>query len=153
MHKFYTDSMLGKLARFLRFLGYDTLYRSEETIDEMLEESFRSTRILISQSQKVISLSEKKKIQSIYLDSIDISSQLQKIRDTLDFSIIFPPETMRCSVCNGNLTSKEKQELLDRIPEGTAKHYDEFWECDSCAKIFWLGSHWEDIKRVIDDLK
>ncbi len=145
--------MLGKLARFLRFLGYDTLYRSKESIDEMLEESFQSKRILISQSQKVILLSEKKKTQSIHLTSTDISSQLQEIRESLGLSIIFPPETMRCSVCNGNLSFKEKQELLDRIPEGTAKHYDEFWECDSCAKIFWLGSHWEDIKRVIEEIK
>ncbi|MCK5305202.1 MAG: hypothetical protein KAJ72_08120, partial [Candidatus Heimdallarchaeota archaeon] len=51
MNKFYADSMLGKLARFLRFLGYDTLYRSEESVEKMLETSFEDNRIVLSKSK------------------------------------------------------------------------------------------------------
>jgi uncharacterized protein with PIN domain len=58
---------------------------------------------------------------------------------------------MRCSLCNGNLTEVSKSSIIDRIPEGTSKRYEEFWECDSCTQIFWLGSHWEDIKRIINE--
>jgi len=153
MSKFYADSMFGKLARFLRLLGHDTLYRRDETIDDMISESKQSERIIISSSEKVNSLSKKHQTHSIILSSTEISDQLKEILQTLEMTVSFPPTEMRCSLCNGVLSSKEKVEILDKIPEGTAKHYNEFWECDSCSQIFWLGSHWEDIKRTIEEIR
>ena len=154
MFRFYADSMLGKLSRFLRFLGYDTLYRREETVEEMLVISKNDSRIILSSSQSVHSLCKKQNIESIFLSSIEISDQLKVIKSNLNLEYQVPvnPDLMRCSVCNGSLKSKTKIEILSRIPEGTAKHYDNFWECESCSKIFWLGSHWEDIKRIISKL-
>ena len=45
---------------------------------------------------------------------------------------------------------KLSDEIIDRIPRGTAQHYDDFWQCNECDKVYWLGSHWEDIKRIIE---
>lgn len=144
--------MLGKLARFLRFLGYDTLYRREQTVDEMLEASKQNNRIVVSSSRSIIQLCKKNDIQQIYLKSTEVSEQLKSIKDKFDLNVIYPPINMRCSVCNGSLTKRSKNEVINRILEGTAKNYEEFWECDSCSKIFWLGSHWEDIKKTIAEL-
>ncbi|MHA1199031.1 MAG: Mut7-C RNAse domain-containing protein [Candidatus Heimdallarchaeaceae archaeon] len=152
MHKFYTDAMFGKLSRFLRFLGYDTLYRRTESVEEMLEVSKKNDRIVLTSSQSVDSLCIKRQIRSVHLTSIEISDQLRNIKSIFDIIITFPPDNSRCSMCNGTLTSRNKSEVQDRIPEGTALHYDDFWECDTCAKIFWLGSHWEDIKSTIENL-
>lgn len=144
--------MFGKLSRFLRFLGFDTLYRREQTVDEMLEESKQNNRVVISSSKNVIQLCEKNKIQYIYLTSAEISEQLKSIKDKFNLNVIYPPTNIRCSMCNGSLTKRNKNEVIDRILEGTAQNYEEFWECDSCSKIFWLGSHWEDIKKTIAEL-
>ena len=150
MFRFYADSMLGKLSRFLRFLGYDTLYRTSESVEEMLRESKQNARVVLSRSRQVISLCTKLQIPFIYLTSTDISKQLQVIKESLSLEIFFPPKTMRCSLCNGDLVSREKKEILGRIPAGTTTYYDEFWECSKCSQIFWMGSHWDDIKRIID---
>ncbi len=153
MFRFYADSMFGKLTRFLRFLGYDTLYRREETIEEMIKESKENGRIVLSSSQSVVSSCKKQQTQSIHLTLTDISDQLQYIKGTLNLSIIVPPTAMRCSRCNGSLSSRNKVEIIDRILEGTAKKYEEFWECDSCSKVYWLGSHWTEIKKTIKKLE
>jgi uncharacterized protein with PIN domain len=145
--------MFGKLARFLRMLGYDTLYRKAESVEEMLSESKQNNRLVVSGSGKIISICNKQQIESIYISSNDISEQLKEIKEGLQIIINFPPKEMRCSLCNGHLSSKNKSDIIDRIPEGTSKRYEEFWECDSCSQIFWLGSHWEDIKRIIQKLR
>ena len=152
MYKFYADSMLGKLSRYLRFLGFDTLYRTDESIDEMLQISVDDNRNVLSRSQKVFQLCKKREIKTLFLTNISVSGQLREIRDNLNVDFTCHPLKMRCSVCNGDLKKKSKLDILNRIPEGTAKEYDDFWECSKCFKIYWVGSHWEDIKKTISEL-
>jgi uncharacterized protein with PIN domain len=153
MSKFYADSMLGKLSRFLRFLGYDTLYRIEEDIDKMLKNARDNNRIILSQARKVIQLSKKNEIPSIILPTSSIVDQLRVLKQEIDLDLDIPPKKMRCSMCNGELQDRNKNEIKDKIPKGTFEYYDTFWECRECAKIFWLGSHWEDIKRTITEVE
>ena len=144
--------MLGKLSRYLRFLGFDTLYRTDESIDEMLQISVDDNRNVLSRSQKVFQLCKKREIKTLFLTNISVSGQLREIRDNLNVDFTCHPLKMRCSVCNGDLKKKSKLDILNRIPEGTAKEYDDFWECSKCFKIYWVGSHWEDIKKTISEL-
>ncbi len=153
MNKFYADSMLGKLSRFLRFLGYDTIYRSEEKVEEMLELSLKENRTVLSQSKQIIAQCSKRNIKSLNMPTKSITDQLRKLNSHLDLSLDVPPSKMRCSICNGGLKGREKTEIIDQIPKGTAKFYNDFWQCTSCKKIFWMGSHWEDIKRIIEKSK
>lgn len=152
MCKFYADAMLGKLSRFLRFLGYDTLYRTEETINDMLLISEKENRIIISQSKEVKQLCNKQDLRIVFLLDTEITQQLRQVREKVNVDFSFPPSKMRCSICNGDLLEKSKSDILDKIPEGTASNYDKFWECTKCSKIFWIGSHWEDIKKTINDI-
>ena len=152
MSKFYTDSMLGKLSRFLRFLGYDTLYRTQESIEDMIEISRKEERIILSQARQVVALCRKGNVKALSMPTTNISDQLLTLKSNLDIVFNIPPLEMRCSMCNGDLNKIEKDEILDLIPEGTAKHYDLFWQCSLCNKVFWMGSHWEEIKKIIDDL-
>ena len=153
MSKFYADSMLGKLSRFLRFLGYDTLYRIEEDIETMLINAKENNRIILSQARKVIQLSNKKEITSIMMPTTNIVDQLRVLKQEIDLDLGIPPKRMRCSMCNGELQDRNKNEIEDKIPKGTFEYYDTFWECKECGKIFWLGSHWEDIKRTIIEVE
>ncbi len=152
MCKFYADSMLGKLSRYLRFLGFDTLYRTNESVDEMLQVSVDDNRNVLSRSQEVFQLCIKREIKTLFLSNIEVSGQLREIKDYFDVDFTCHPLKMRCSLCNGDLKEKSKLDVLNRIPEGTAKNYDDFWECSKCLQIYWLGSHWEDIKKTISEL-
>ncbi len=152
MSNFYADSMLGKLSRYLRLLGFDTLYRNTESVNEMLQVSENDNRIVLSRSQDVFQSCSKRKIQTFLISNIEVSEQLKEIKDNFNTNFAYPPLKMRCSVCNGDLKEKSKLDILNRIPEGTAKNYDDFWECSKCFQIYWLGSHWEDIKKTISEL-
>ncbi len=153
MSKFYADSMLGKLSRFLRFLGYDTLYRIEEDIETMLKNAKNNNRIILSQARKVIQLSNKNEITSIMMPTSNIVDQLRVLKKEIDLNLEIPPKEMRCSMCNGELQERNKNEIANKIPKGTFEYYDTFWECKECGKIFWLGRHWEDIKRTITEVE
>jgi uncharacterized protein with PIN domain len=153
MLKFYADSMLGKLSRFLRFFGYDTLYRSKEEVANMIEVSQKDDRIVLSQSKAVISKCRKKDVKAIPMPTLSIEEQLKTLKTELQIEFYVPPKNMLCSICNGIIVKKEKEEIIEKIPKGTALYYDDFWQCVECDKIFWLGSHWEDIKRIISKVE
>ncbi|MHA2358165.1 MAG: Mut7-C RNAse domain-containing protein [Candidatus Heimdallarchaeaceae archaeon] len=153
MIKFYSDSMLGKLSRFLRFFGFDTLYRSQESVEEMLQTSLKENRIVLSQARQVIQQCNKQEIQAVAMPTSSIVDQLVVLKTQLKLEYILPPPHLRCSMCNGDLEEKAKDEVSDKIPEGTSKYYEEFWECKDCGKVYWLGSHWEDIKKIIKEVE
>ena len=67
MNKFYADSMLGKLARFLRFLGYNTLYRSEESVEKMFETSIKDNRVVLSKSKENVNKFNKLSVRSFFI--------------------------------------------------------------------------------------
>ena len=153
MCKFYADSMLGKLSRFLRFLGYDTTYRSQESVYEMLETADKENRIILTRSQEIIQMCQKRNLDKLFISGTEITQQLKETKENFSLKIIYPPLKVRCSVCNGELIKRSKEEIIDQLHERTAKHYDEFWECLECSKIYWMGSHWQDIKKTICELE
>ncbi|NPD89881.1 MAG: hypothetical protein HGN29_14300 [Asgard group archaeon] len=150
MLRFYADSMLGKLSRFLRFFGYSTLYRSEETVDVMIKTAQKNDLIVLSQSKQVIDKCQKQNVKAYSMPTSSIEEQLRVLKTNLEIEFEVPPKEMLCSLCNGDISKKEKEEIIDKIPKGTTLHYDDFWQCNECDKIYWLGSHWEDIKRIIE---
>jgi uncharacterized protein with PIN domain len=144
--------MLGKLSRFLRFLGYDTLYRRQESVKEMLDVSSEENRIVLTKSEEIIRMCTKRNIDKFLISDDGIIEQLSELKDNLTLELDYPPLRLRCSVCNGELKKRAKEEILAKIPEGTAKNYDDFWQCMNCSKIYWMGSHWQDIKKTLSKI-
>ncbi|MHA1304889.1 MAG: Mut7-C RNAse domain-containing protein [Candidatus Heimdallarchaeaceae archaeon] len=148
--KFYIDAMFGNLARFLRFLGYDSLYRSNnEDVEEILETSLKENRTVVSRSKVIINKAKKKGIQAIYINRKDIVETLACLMNELDLDFTLIPEKARCSLCNGKLEQVEKKVIREKLEEGTVKQHDKFWKCKNCGQIYWIGSHWEDIRKKI----
>lgn len=151
-HVFYADAMLGKLARFLRMLGYDTLYRMSEPVLEMLVVAAKEGRVVLSRAKNVCDLANAMGIQSILLTETDIVKQLRQLKEQLNLEFTCPPSPARCSVCNGTLERVSKEKLIQLLPQKTAQQYNEFWRCKKCSKIYWFGSHWKDICTKIDSI-
>lgn len=158
--KFLTDSMLGKLARFLRIFGYDTVYANDLIdyfqIDPIPDEKIanyaqNSGRILITKDYLLFkSYSE----NSIYLKGVGIYNYLNQLREKLNLEFGFKIENARCSVCNSELQwVKDKQQVEDLVLKETYDNYNDFYQCTNskCKKIFWKGSHIEDIENKLDD--
>lgn len=152
--KFLTDAMFGKLTRFLRIFGYDTVYANDlipyfqldPVPDEKLIEYAKETdRILITRDQP---LYNKFKEQCVFIEGEGIYNYLNQLKAKIDVKFSFDIGHARCSICNATLKQVINKELLkDHVKPQTLAVYDEFYQCLnlSCKKIFWKGTHIEDI--------
>ncbi len=156
--KFVTDRMLGRLARWLRLFGYDTLEikRQENEDDTLLALAEKEERILISRDRVLIGKAMKKGIQAYLVKSPEIMEQLEEMQ--LEFGISLEPQLDRCTLCNSVIRKVKPEEMdivrakdyvyPDRLGEGT-----EFWLCDNCGQVYWQGKHWENIMGRAERLK
>ncbi len=153
--KFLVDSMLGKLTRFLRIFGYDTLYANDlinfynidPVPDELLiEYANKDNRIIIT---KDLPLYQRYKDKSIYLKGKGIYNYLHQLNKQFGLSFEFNFEHARCSVCNSQLERVEnKISIKSDVLNETYNHFNEFYQCSNlqCKKVYWQGSHIEDIE-------
>ena len=64
--------------------------------------------------------------------------------------IVLDANLARCSLCNGNIKSIIKDNIVDLIPDGVSKNNSEFWQCQSCKKIYWKGTHYDNLQKFLD---
>jgi len=141
------DAMLGKLARWLRMLGYDTLYMHAD--DHAIAQRSRAEgRILLTQDQ---GLATRRGLQTILIHAQKLESQLDQVIQEVG---PLPPKTPgRCMQCNLPLESITPEEALQHIPPYIAQTQQAFHRCPKCGKITWSGTHWDAIKARLKRLQ
>ncbi|HAH25485.1 MAG TPA: twitching motility protein PilT [Prolixibacteraceae bacterium] len=144
---FILDVHLGRLCKYLRMLGWDTLYSNQYTPEQMIELSLQEKRILLSRS---IQLTRHKQLtHAWWVRSSNPLEQLKDLVTRLDLSSQADPLT-RCLNCNNKLISIDKTEVVGRLEDRTAKYYSEFFVCRKCDQIYWKGSHYENMVKFIE---
>ncbi len=133
--KFVCDAMLGKLARFLRVLGYDTLYTQEK--DELILKKYKD-RILLTKDKELCKRFEG---HCIYIHSQDVKEQLEELHITLGLPLKMPERPLRCSLCNTELVYVGKTRDRD------------LWVCPKCGQPYWKGSHTERMERMFRNIR
>ena len=145
---FVVDAMLGKLAKKLRLLGYDSLYSSSMDDDMILQLAKNENRILITKDVPLVLKAKKKKIWNIQITSDDEIEQFLQInkKESLGKCIVSGGNS-RCPVCNGKLEHTEKNDVSDKVPAGVFENMKDFWICTKCEKIYWEGTHIKNLQR------
>lgn len=147
--RFCADVHLGKLARLLRMLGFDTVYKNNFPKDELLKIARDKSGCVLSKSPYFLKFRD---ITFYQIKSSHSYQQLKEVIDQFHLQPSFKPFT-RCLYCNAILEKKEKAEVdISVLPE-TKKHFTEFWQCPTCKKIYWKGSHYERMMKEIEKLK
>lgn len=152
--KFIADKMYRKLSRWLRILGYDTFFDPEINDSEILTIASSEKRILITRDENLEQKAKKMKIQAINTDGKTIEERLVKLHKLTGIELSLPKEILsRCTFCNNKIKAIDKEEVLDRIFDGTEKQYDDFWICtnEKCKQIFWRGPHWDKIDKSLKE--
>lgn len=156
--KFLVDAMLGKLARFLRIFGYDTLFANDlvefydvDPIpdDQLLDYATKSKRMIITKDYPFFKRINEK---AIYLKGEGVYNYLAQLKRNLNLKFEYRIEKARCTVCNSTLKEiSEKESIKDLILPDTYNHYDVFFQCENvnCKKIYWKGSHIDDIENKL----
>lgn len=147
--RFILDAHLGKLAKYLRMLGFDTIYRNDLDDDEIIEIAVRESRIILTRDKLL--LRSKRITHGYYVRTTDKHEQLREVVQKFDLYSQFRSFT-RCMTCNAELVPKKKEEIKHLIPPETLQSFDKFYFCPSCRKVYWKGSHFERMENYIRDL-
>jgi hypothetical protein len=150
--KWLCDQMLGTLAKWLRIYGFDTFY-ADATIDDdqLMNIAQKENRILLTRDKQLVYQARKASLQVVELKAVDLDEQLQQVLQgvTIDKSLILS----RCCLCNTVLESIEKNDVEKKVPKKVFDHHDRFWYCVKCDKVYWKGSHWDNMFNTINKVK
>ncbi len=148
--RFVLDVHLGKLAVYLRMMGFDALY-SNEFDDEMLVEiSVRERRILLTRDRGLLKRSDV--THGYYVRATAPSSQLVEVLRRFELFGAIRPFT-RCLSCNEELAPTPKEEVEGRLPPKVKEYFREFLLCRGCGRVYWQGSHYERMKSFIENVR
>ena len=147
--RFVLDVHLGRLAAYLRMLGFDSLYRNDYHDPELADISARENRILLTCDRRLLM---RKQIEyGYFVRSRQPKQQLLEVLSRFDlFNKIRP--FSRCMHCNGLTRPVDKKTIEHRLLPKTRKYYDSFYQCQNCGKIYWQGSHYQKMENMIKNL-
>ncbi|AEH24199.1 DUF5615 family PIN-like protein [Pyrococcus yayanosii] len=147
MRKFIADMMLGRLARWLRLYGYDTLYGVEDD-DDILRIARAEQRIILTRDSGLAERASRLGIPVILIRANSLEEQVAQLREEgVEFEELFPAGA-RCPKCNGPIKPTRKEEVRGKVPPSVYEAYDEFYVCESCGQIYWPGRQWREIVKM-----
>ncbi len=146
--RFILDANLGKLVKRMRLLGFDSLYRNDYQDAEVVNIALSEQRIILTRDRRL--LYAKKISHGYWVRAVEVKIQLDEILRRFDLYGSIHPFT-RCLVCNGVLASVAKADIVEQLEAKTRLYYEVFKQCGDCRRIYWEGSHLDNMRRLIAD--
>lgn len=146
--RFAVDAMLGRLARWLRLAGLDTLYQPSIEDDELIARASRERRVLITRDRALARRARKWGLKVIIPVKEGGIEQLLEICSHLGLDENTLPWYERCTQCNKKVVKVPRQKVRDLVPYRVWKKHRSFYCCPSCQKVFWSGSHIKAVDRI-----
>ena len=141
------DAMLGRMARWLRIIGYDASYDAQISDAELARRAFEEDRIVLTRDR---ALPDEWRVPRILvLDSEDALEQLQQVVAAFDLDWR-RRQFSRCSRCNTLIEPRSPEEVADRVPPRVRREQSEFFACPTCERVYWEGSHLERMRRDLE---
>jgi uncharacterized protein with PIN domain len=169
--RFISDVMLGSLAKWLRILGFDTLYFNNIDDNELIKTAKQQDRILLTRDTGIARRKGVDKL--ILINSEDMFEQLKEVLRGIPGTPYLslgrgtkidkygvpgiPFQQSRCAECNGELVVTDKGAVADAVPEYVFLNRNSFFRCSDCGKVYWDGSHRklidEKIREILGEIK
>lgn len=144
--RFVCDQMLGKLAKYLRILGFDAVYAASPAALDRVR-VHEGNRILLTRRKGPSGFTK-----TIRIDSEHASDQLLEIKPLVAPAISAGAVFGRCIECNVELTEADKADIEPRVPEFVYHHYARFKICPSCKRVYWEGSHTSGMTALLKEM-
>jgi uncharacterized protein with PIN domain len=144
---FLADVMVGRLARWLRVLGYDTLYTRKGIDSPLVVRAYKEDRIILTRCSKIY-----KKIgpeRAVFIHFDNFRNQVSEVIDALNLKFDSNIFLSRCLECNLLLIPLPREEAQTKVPPYVFQTIEEFKTCPQCSKIFWSGTHIEEMRKLI----
>jgi uncharacterized protein len=148
--RFALDVHLGRLARYLRLLGYDCWWRRDVSDEDLIAVALAEGRIILTRDRGLL---KRRVVAEGYL--VRETTRRRQVDEVLRrfnlFGTIQP--FGRCLECNGELQRVTKAAVLDRLPPRTRLDYEDFERCPGCGRIYWQGSHYDRLRAVVEEIR
>jgi uncharacterized protein with PIN domain len=146
--------MLGTLAKWLRFCGFDTAYATQQMTDgELLIYAQKESFMILTGDKELAFRAQKRSIPIIHIQSKKLDDQLiHVIRETkmrIDKKIMFT----RCAECNTILQKINKGDIKQKVPLRVYEQQELFYSCDTCKRIYWMGTHTHQINKKLQEIR
>ena len=140
------DGMLGRLAKWLRLLGYDTAYDNAATDLELARRARAEGRVLLTRDHE---LAARRGLRTLLIRSQVLEEQIREVRASLGL----PPQPAlsRCAVCNSVLDPVSPTQVAQRVPPYVLRTQTEFRRCPGCGRVYWPGSHLQAMRAQVDE--
>jgi uncharacterized protein with PIN domain len=145
--KLLADSMLGRLAKWLRILGYDTAYLPDGDALAVMRQARAEDRIILTRDRE---LARRQGFRTLLITGKTLEEKLLQV-----WADVGPPSDVsasRCPVCNHPLFAAEPEIIAARLPLYVQKTHKRFAFCNACDRLFWQGTHWDRIRSLIAEL-
>jgi uncharacterized protein len=149
--RFICDSMLGRLAKSLRMLGFDTLYERCITPQQLMQSALEQHRIILT--RQTAFPQNTPTVSILYIHSNSPEEQLREVINTCSMAASIKPFTI-CLRCNAALAAIEKEAAAGHVPDYVYATVEHFSACPSCGRVYWKGTHYKNmadrILKIVD---
>jgi uncharacterized protein with PIN domain len=152
--KFIADINVGKLARWLRMMGYDTVIFDGDDDQQMVLAALNEDRVILTRDTQVMKrgVIANGRLRAVLLTSDDAEQQIRQVMEALDLEEPFRPFTL-CLECNQPLEERSKRQVKDLVPPYVYKTQNQYMQCPKCQRVYWKGTHWEAMTRRLEKIK
>ena len=146
--KFIVTRELGRLVKWLRILGYDTIYSTEENKSTLVIYALREDRIILTRNRRI----SPKGVRVLWIKSDSVREQISQVIRELNLSLDEDSMFCRCIICNEILNEISRDKVKNRVPEYVFKTQTDFFTCSNCQRIYWQGTHWGNVSKILEEI-
>jgi uncharacterized protein with PIN domain len=150
---FIVDSNAGKLAKWLRMMGYDALFFNYIDDARLVDIALQEGRVILTRDTQIARrrLAANGRLKVILTRSDDPREQLRQVVREMKLDCRLKQFT-RCLECNQSLVPKGKEDVKDMVPPYVFRTQQQYMQCPSCLRVYWQGTHWQRMKKALDGL-
>jgi len=150
--RFIVDNNVGKLARWLRLIGYDTVLLKQKDDAQMIKIALAENRVILTKDAQFMKrrLVTNGRLKTMHIEQDDPELQVQQVVKTLKLDYHFKPFSL-CLECNQVLVARDKKEVRDLVPAHVLENQTQYMQCPACHRIYWPGTHWRAMVKKLQE--
>jgi uncharacterized protein len=151
--KFIVDSNVGRLARWLRIAGFDTVFINDLDDNRLVRLALSEDRVLLTKDTQILKrrVATTGRLKVILIESEKVKEQLRQVIKTLNLAGKIKPFTL-CLECNQPLVPADKEQVKGLVPPYVFKIQTQYMQCPTCHRVYWRGTHWQRMSRELEKI-
>jgi len=149
--KFTSNHNVGKLVRWLRMIGYDTVFFDGRDDAHLVAIALAESRLILTRDTQIMQrgIITSERLKAILINSDEPEAQIRQVIDTLNLDCQFRPFAI-CLECNQTLEERGQEEIKGRVPPYVFRTQSQYMECPTCHRVYWKGTHWVAMTQTLN---